>query len=164
LEAVAALRPIQAGSLSYGGVEQVDVRPASVLARVAVAPQFPAFLPGSLREQLAYGRPDASDQDIAAALAAVCLDLVVAGRQSEDAAAFSGGERRRLGIARALIVDPELLLLDEPFAGLEAGLAERIRANLARWTLERRRAIIFTSHETGTDWAGVAVRHAGWSG
>jgi ATP-binding cassette subfamily C protein CydC len=163
LEAVAALRPIRAGSLSYGGAEQVSVRPASVLARVAAAPQFPTFLPGSLREQLAYGRPDAGDQDIAAALVMVCMDQIVAGREKDDAAAFSGGERRRLGIARALIADPEILLLDEPFAGLEVGLAERIRSNLAIWLRERRRAILFTSHEVGTDWSGVPVRHVRWA-
>jgi len=163
LEAIAALRPIHAGSLSYGGVEQADVRPASVLARVSVAPQMPTFLPGSLRGQLAYGRPDASEQDIATALIAVCMDEVVAGREDEDAAGFSGGERRRLGIARALIADPEILLLDEPFAGLEASLAERMRANLAGWAREGRRAIIFTSHQPSPAWASRPVRRATWA-
>ncbi|MBK8840445.1 MAG: ATP-binding cassette domain-containing protein [Hyphomonadaceae bacterium] len=162
LEAIAALRPICAGSLSYGGIEQETVRPASVLARVAIAPQIPSFLPGSLREQLVYGRPDASDEDISAALAMVCMTDVVVGRGPDDASVYSGGEQRRLGVARALIADPELLLLDEPFAGLEVDLSQRIRANLARWVGEGRRAIVFTGHEVGPDWAGSPVRRIKW--
>ena len=164
LEAIAALRPIEDGSLAYAGVEQARVRPASVLGRVAISPQFPTFLPGTLREQLVYGRPDASDESVEAALAMVCMTDVVKGRPNDAASAYSGGEQRRLGIARALIADPELLLLDEPFAGLESALAERIRANLAGWVHERRRAVIFTGHEPGPDWAGSSVRRVRWPG
>lgn len=162
LEAIAALRPICAGSLTYGGIEQETVRPASVLARVAIAPQIPSFLPGSLREQLVYGRPDASDEAISAALAMVCMTDVVVGRGPDDASVYSGGEQRRLGVARALIADPELLLLDEPFAGLEVDLSQRIRVNLARWVGEGRRAIVFTGHQVGPDWAGSPVRRIKW--
>jgi len=88
------------------------------------------------------------------------MEQVVAGREGEDATLFSGGERRRLGIARALLANPELLLLDEPFAGLEQQLAERIRANLARWVAGERRAIIFTSHAACGDWGDRPVRVA----
>ena len=87
---------------------------------------------------------------------------VVVGRSPDDASFYSGGERRRLGVARALIADPELLLLDEPFAGLEVDLSQRIRANLARWVGEGRRAIVFTGHEVGPDWAGSPVRRIKW--
>ena len=157
LEAIAALRPAHSGSLAYGDVDQPHARQASVLARIAIAPQFPTFLPGSLIEQLAYGKPDAGDQAIKTALAIVCLDEVVAGREGEDAAMFSGGERRRLGIARALIASPELLLLDEPFAGLDMDLALRVRANLVDWTGRGKRAIIYTSHEHDYCWGGTAI-------
>lgn len=152
LEAICALREISSGRLTYAGAPQAEVRTASVLAHVAIAPQFPAFLPGALLEQLAYGRPDATNDDVRAALALVGMDQVVSGREAEDAASFSGGERRRLGIARALLANPELLLLDEPFAGLEDHLAEQIRANLADWIHQGRRAIIFTTHTGELDW------------
>ena len=152
LEAIAALRTISMGQLTYAGARQAEVRTASVLRHIAVAPQFPAFLPGALLEQLAYGRPDATHGEIRAALAVVGMDQVVSRREAEDAASFSGGERRRLGIARALLSNPELLLLDEPFAGLEDQLAQQIRANLAGWVHQGGRAIIFTSHTRELEW------------
>ena len=160
LEAIASLRTVSDGVLTYADAGQATVRPASVLARIAIAPQFPGFLPGTLYEQLAYGRPDATGDEIRRALAIVGMEPVVAGREGEDATLFSGGERRRLGIARALLANPELLLLDEPFAGLEEQLAERIRANLARWVAGERRAIIFTSHAACGDWGDRPVRVA----
>ncbi len=57
---------------------------------------------------------------------------------------------------------PTLLLLDEPFAGMEVDLSQRIRVNLARWAGEGRRAIIFTGHEVGPDWSGSPVRRIKW--
>ncbi len=162
LEAIAALRAPSAGDLRYGDVAGGDVRPALVLAHTAVAPQFPSFLPGLLRDQVAYGRPDASDADIAEALALVGMTRIVAGRKDADANAFSGGERRRLGIARAIVARPQLLLLDEPFAGLEDALVETLRANLTRWVGEGDRAIIFTSHRQGPDWTGKPLRRVAW--
>lgn len=152
LEAICALRPISQGRLLYAGASQAEVRTASVLSHIAIAPQFPAFLPGSLLEQLAYGRPDATDDEVHAVLAMVGMDRVVSGREAEDAASFSGGERRRLGLARALLANPELLLLDEPFAGLEEQMAQQIRANLADWVSQERRAIIFTTHTREPEW------------
>lgn len=162
LETIAALRRPASGSLLYGGADAQNVRPVSVLAHVALAPQFPAFLPGRLREQVAYGRPDASDVDIAAALEIAGMTHAVAGREEADANAFSGGERRRLGIARALATGAQLLLLDEPFAGLEEDLADALRAKLARWVNEGERAIIFTSHRKGPDWNGTVLRRVAW--
>jgi len=162
LEVIAALRPLVSGSLKYGDRDARDARPASVLAHVALAPQFPAFLPGGLREQIAYGRPDASDEEIAAALDIACMTDTVRQREDHDANAFSGGERRRLGLARALAARPQLLLLDEPFAGLEEDLADALRAKLAQWVNEGQRAIIFTSHRMGPDWRGRVLRRVTW--
>jgi len=73
-----------------------------------------------------------------------------------------GGERRRLGTAWALIADSEILLLHERFAGLEAGRAEGTKAKLVCGLRERRRAIVFTSHEVSTGWVCIPVRHEWW--
>lgn len=152
VEAIAALRPIADGQLTYAGQRQQDLRTAAVLAHAAVAPQFPSFLPAPLREQLAYGRPDASAEEIMFALRLACIDDVVEQRGWAEASTYSGGERRRLGLARAIIAQPQLLLLDEPFAGLQASLAEELRRNLAEWLGKGARAIIFTAHQSGPEW------------
>ena len=55
-----------------------------------------------------------------------------------DSAGFSGGELRRIGLARAYLCDPQVLILDEPFAGLEAALADRLTANLSQWATAAR--------------------------
>lgn len=164
LEAIAALRPVLSGRLAYAGDLAGDVRPASVLARVAIAPQFPAFLPGALFEQLAYGRPDAGPDVIRRALETACMDRTVAGREASEAAAFSGGERRRLGLARALVAGPQLLLLDEPFAGIDEETSRRLRENLSNWVSGGDRAIIFTSHELDRAWQAPGWRRVVWPG
>jgi ATP-binding cassette subfamily C protein CydC len=60
---------------------------------------------------------------------------------------FSGGELRRIGLARALLAKPEILILDEPFAGLEAELAQRLAANLDDWAAQAPRALIALTHK-----------------
>ncbi|MEP7211117.1 MAG: ATP-binding cassette domain-containing protein, partial [Alphaproteobacteria bacterium] len=108
LEAIARLRPISDGSLVYAGIPSDEVRSATVLAHIVMAPQFTGFIGGALRAELALGRPDASDDEIIAALRVACVDEVVLGRdggleQRTDGggSGFSGGELRRIGLARA---------------------------------------------------------------
>lgn len=152
LETLARLRAPAGGALTYAGRPAETLRTAAVLSRLAVAPQFPVFLPGALREQLTLGRPDAGDVEIRSALEAVRIDAAVFARPEgldltgDSASTFSGGEARRLGLARALLADPQVLLLDEPFAGLEPDLAAEVAAALARWALDGDRALVTVEH------------------
>ncbi|MBZ4318586.1 ABC transporter ATP-binding protein [Streptomyces huiliensis] len=126
----------QEGRILLHGVDVADFpSPQSVRARTALVEQNCPVLHGTLRENLVYGRPDATARDVADVLERVRLDGLVArlprGLDSlvgEHGCALSGGERQRVAIARALLRKPALLLLDEPTSALdavnEAALAE----------------------------------------
>ena len=154
------LHPVAPGMVSYGGVEGADVRIASVLEKVAMSPQMPAFLPGTVADQLRLARPEASDAEMRNALETALADEFVFSRPEglesligEGGAAFSGGELRRLGLARALLAEPELLILDEPFAGLDAALSDRLAARLSGWLAGGQRAILILQHKAdGRAW------------
>ena len=153
-EALMRLHPVSPGMLRYGDVPAENVRIASVLAYAAISPQFPAFLPGTLADQMRLSAPEASEADIWDALHLACADdLVIAKpeglniRFSEGDLPFSGGELRRIGLARALLAKPEILILDEPFAGLEPALTVRLAANLSRWAAQAPRSLLLLAHK-----------------
>ena len=159
-ETLMRLHPVAPGMVSYGGLEASGVRIASVLEKIAMSPQMPAFLPGTVADQLRLARPEASEEEMRAALAGALADEFVFARAEglesligEGGAGFSGGELRRLGLARALLAEPELLILDEPFAGLDKALADRLAARLSDWLAGGQRAILILQHKAdGRGW------------
>jgi len=163
-ETLMRLHPILAGKLTYGGVAASDLRMASVLERIAYAPQLPAFLPGLLIEQLKIAHPLAVDDDVARALSIACAQEFLAqsvgglsSEFSEGVYPFSGGELRRLGIARALLADPQLLILDEPLAGLDDTLAQCLADNLRAWVMQKPRALLVIGHQSADVFGGKVV-------
>lgn len=136
-----------AGQVAPSSGAVTPVRPADI----AWAAQRPLVVPGTLRHNLALARPDAGDDEIRAVCSRVGLDPMLAARGGLDlpldhrAAGLSGGELRRLGLARALLSGRPLLLCDEPTADLDAASAERIGALLAE--LATTHAIIVATHD-----------------
>jgi len=161
-ETLLRLQPLRAGELIYAGQGFDSVRTPAVLERIAISPQLPDFLPRPLRSQFQLARPDASVADIMAALDLACVGDAVRTRPlgldtgiDADGGGFSGGELRRIGLARAIICAPDVLILDEPFAGLEANLTGRLTAQLAEWAAGTH-AIIVLRHETDArPWPGL---------
>ncbi|MET3722496.1 ABC transporter ATP-binding protein/permease [Sphingomonas trueperi] len=120
--------------------------------QIAWAAQHPLILPGTLRDNLALAAPDASDVELLAAIDRVGLGPMLAHRGAgldlpldHRGSGLSGGERRRLGLARALLADRPLLLADEPTADLDAESAAAITALLRDVAAER--AVIVATHD-----------------
>ena len=166
METLLRLHPLESGELTYGGVTTAETRTAAVLAHLAVSPQFEAYLPGTVRDQFRLADPEVSDDRIWEALAVAGLDDVIRSRGGdldhrlrEGDPGLSGGEMRRLSLARALVTLASVLILDEPFAGLEPALAGAIARRLADWTAAGDRSLIIALHENvETDWAPLDIQ------
>jgi ATP-binding cassette subfamily C protein len=144
------LRPGR-GTVLVDGVPLADL--AGWRARLGYVPQQTVLVPGTVRQNLAWslqpGR--ALDEDAAwAALRTACLDEVVGALPGgleaplDEVARLSGGEQQRLMIARALVRDPDLLVLDEATAGLDAATEAQVVARLRA----RGGAILMVTHRT----------------
>ncbi len=118
---------------------------------IAWAAQRPLVVPGTVRDNLALARPDARDAEILEVCYRVGLDPLLAARGGLDlpldhrAAGLSGGELRRLGLARALLSHRPLLLCDEPTADLDAASAAQITALFVE--LAKTHAILVATHD-----------------
>ncbi|WP_432573343.1 ABC transporter ATP-binding protein [Kineococcus sp. SYSU DK005] len=138
-----------AGRLLLDGHDARDLRRADVRERTAVVLQEPVLFAATVRENVRLGRPGASDADVEAAVRAVgaegfVLDLPQGYETplSERGGSLSGGQRQRLAIARALLRDPGLVLLDEPTTGLDEGSARTVLAALERLTSGRTTVLV----------------------
>lgn len=141
------------GRLLLDGRPYQDYSPAEIRTRIAYVEQETPVLPGTIRENVAFTHPDATDQEIHDALAAVRLtDLVERlpeGLDSElNSSAVSGGQRQRIALARAILRSPDLLILDEATAQIDA-LTEAAITDCVT-DLARDRAVLTIAHRLST--------------
>jgi ATP-binding cassette subfamily B protein len=115
-----------AGSITFDGIDIREVTLASLRKNVSIVLQEPFLLPFTVADNIAYGRPDASRDEIVAAAVAARADSFIrrlpAGYDTilgERGATLSGGESQRLAIARAILKDAPVLILDEPTSALD---------------------------------------------
>ncbi len=146
---------LQDGRILIDGQDISRVTQESLRDAIAVVPQDISLFHRSVIENIRYGRPDASDQEVrAAAFAARCGDFIEALPNGLDTTVgergvkLSGGQRQRIAIARAFLKDAPLLLLDEATSALDGDSEEAIREALGR--LMQGRTVIAIAHRLST--------------
>jgi ATP-binding cassette subfamily B protein len=126
------------GVVSLDGVDVRDLAPEALWSRVGIVPQKPYLFSGTVASNLTYGKEDATEDEMWAALrVAQAEDFVRAmpggleATIAQGGSNVSGGQRQRLAIARALIRQPEIYLFDDSFSALDLATDARLRAALA---------------------------------
>jgi ATP-binding cassette subfamily B protein len=144
-----------AGAVLLDGVPLPEAEPAAIRRRIALVPQETVIFASSARDNLRYGRWDASDEELWAAAeaanAAEFLRKLPDGLDTfmgEGGARLSGGQRQRVAIARALLRDAPLLLLDEATSALDAESERLVQASLER--LMENRTTVVIAHRLAT--------------
>jgi ABC-type multidrug transport system fused ATPase/permease subunit len=139
------------GRIAIDGHDLRDVDLQSLRDSIAVVLQESLVVAGTVRDNIAYGRPGATDAEIVRAARAADAHRFIMGLPQgfdtvigQDGARLSGGQRQRLAIARAMVRDAPILILDEPTTGLDAASSDRIMRPLRR--LMAGRATIVISH------------------
>lgn len=152
LEALAGLRPA-AHPLSVGGVPIAEVSADDLRRQFALAPQDPALLVGTVSDNLRIAAPGIDADMMLAALRIVALEARIATAPdgldtwlSNDGGFLSGGERKRLALARALLARRPWLLLDEPTEGLDSVTEQAVIDNLDAWLHQTGTGLVMVSH------------------
>jgi len=144
-----------AGRITIDGADIRDVKVHSLRREIGIVAQDPFLFSATVRENIAFGRPDASQEEVEEAArlaqAAEFIDDLPDGYDTvvgERGITLSGGQRQRLAIARALLVDPRILILDDATASVDATTEARIRLGL-REAMKGRTTIII-AHRLST--------------
>ncbi len=149
------LDDVQSGRILVDGQDIRSVSQDSLREKIAVVPQETALFNRSIRENIRYGRPDASDEEVVeAARSAFCDGFIRELPQGYDTLVgergvmLSGGQRQRLGIARAFLKDAPILILDEATSALDTQSEGEIQAALN--LLVHNRTVVAVAHRLST--------------
>jgi ATP-binding cassette, subfamily B, bacterial len=133
------------GAVRLDGHDLRDLTLRTVRENVALLLQDAPLFDGTVRDNVAYGRPEATDEQVRAALEAVGYDVDPDTAVGQRGRALSGGQRRRVAMARTLLQDAPVVVLDEPSAGLDAEATRRLLGPLRRLMADR--ATLLITHD-----------------
>jgi len=126
------------GDITIDGINIKDIRLTSFRNSVGIVPQEAQIFSGSMRDNICYGRPEATNQQIMdAAKAAQMHEFIMEMKVQyetligQKGSSLSGGQRQRLSLARALLTNPDLLVLDDCTSALDANTEQKIQETLA---------------------------------
>jgi ATP-binding cassette subfamily B protein len=146
---------VQQGRVEIDGVDVREVTLRSLRREIGVIPQDPFLFSATVRENLAFGRPEAPEEELvhAARLAQAheFIERLPDGYDTvigERGITLSGGQRQRLAIARALVLDPRILILDDATASVDAATEAKIRIGLSE--AMRGRTTVIIAHRLST--------------
>jgi ATP-binding cassette subfamily B protein len=152
---VARYYDVTSGSLLIDGTDVRELDLAGYRQQLGVVPQEPYLFPGTVRDAIAYGRPDATDAEVEAAAREVGAIEMIARlpggfrhEVAERGRNLAAGQRQLIALARAYLVDPAILLLDEATAALD--LASEAAVNSATERLTARRTTLVVAHRLTT--------------
>ena len=144
-----------AGRILFDGVDLRALEPTALRGRIGLVPQEPVIFSANGWDNIRYGRPEASDEEVRAAADAAAasefLDRLPDGFETflgEKGVRLSGGQRQRIAIARAILREPAVLLLDEATSSLDAESERLVQAALER--LRRGRTTLVIAHRLAT--------------
>lgn len=145
----------QAGQIRYGDLPLTVIKLADWRDRTALVPQSPVLFSADVRFNIAYGKPDASDDEIRAAARAAHADGFISALPDgyhtplgAQGVQLSGGQRQRIALARAILNDPEILLLDEATSALDTESEFQVQQALA--DIMHGRTSIIIAHRLST--------------
>jgi ATP-binding cassette subfamily B multidrug efflux pump len=140
---------VTAGRISVDGIDVRQIQQDSLLAHIGVVPQETILFSGTVRENIRYGSPGASDEEVVEAAKAAqahefILDLPLGydAHVEERGANLSGGQKQRIAIARALLVHPRILILDDSTSSVDVETETKIQDALEEQTPERTTLVV----------------------
>ena len=143
------------GRILIDGVDMQDFELASLRSRIGLVSQEPFIFNGTIRENIALGRPDATLDEVLKAARAAQLDAFIASLPArydtvigERGANLSGGQRQRLAIARALLRQPEILIFDEATSHLDTATERAIQDSLTTALVGK--TVVLVAHRLST--------------
>jgi ATP-binding cassette subfamily B protein len=131
---------VASGKITWNGVDIRDIRQSDLLADVGVVPQDTVLFSGTVRENIRYGKPEAGEEEVvAAAKAAQAHEFIMSlpngydTRIEERGVNLSGGQKQRIAIARALLLKPAILILDDSTSSVDVETETKIQDAMKAW-------------------------------
>lgn len=158
----------QSGSIALDGIDIRELDPQELRSHIAIVSQQPTMFTGNVWDNIRFGRPDATDEEVRSAAesayASEFIDKLPEGYDSylgESGIRLSGGQKQRIAIARAILKDPEILLLDEATSALDAESERKVQMALEKLMANRTSLVIAHRLATVMNVSKIAVLDSG---